>query len=65
MALESRGGRWARSGWRTCTALTDCLLVLAAVHVTGVAAASWRHRENLVAAMVSGRKRPPAPGDVA
>jgi cytochrome b len=45
-------------------ALTDCLLVLAAVHVTGVAAASWRHRENLVAAMVSGRKRPPAPGDV-
>jgi cytochrome b len=41
------------------------LLVLVALHVTGVATASWRHRENLVAAMIHGRKRPPRGNDVA
>jgi cytochrome b len=40
------------------------LLVLAAIHVTGVIVTSLRHRENLVAAMLHGRKRPPAEGDV-
>jgi cytochrome b len=45
--------------------LTDLLLALAALHLAGVATASWRHRENLVAAMLHGRKRPPAGGDVA
>jgi len=38
--------------------LTDLLLILAAVHVLGALYASFRHRENLVAAMVHGRKRP-------
>lgn len=32
-------------------------LPLVALHVTGVAFTSWRHHENLIAAMVHGRKR--------
>ena len=39
-------------------ALSDMLLGLIALHLAGVAVASYRHRENLVAAMVHGRKRP-------
>ena len=37
--------------------LADSLLVLAAAHVAGVIYSSWRHRENLLAAMFHGRKR--------
>jgi len=44
--------------------LADLLVALAALHVAGVAYSSLRHRENLVAAMLTGRKRPPAAGDV-
>lgn len=38
-------------------ALADALLALIALHLAGVALASWRHRENLVASMLHGRKR--------
>ena len=37
--------------------LTDAMLVCIVLHLLGVVHASWRHRENLVAAMFSGRKR--------
>lgn len=37
--------------------LTDATVVCIVLHLVGVALASWRHRENLVAAMITGRKR--------
>ncbi|MEA2490310.1 MAG: hypothetical protein QOH21_2102 [Acidobacteriota bacterium] len=37
--------------------LTDAALVCIVLHVAGVIHASWRHRENLVAAMFTGWKR--------
>ena len=38
--------------------ISNCLAVLVALHVAGVIFTSWRQRENLVAAMLHGRKRP-------
>ncbi len=41
------------------------LLGLVALHLVGVAYTGWRHRENLVRAMLSGRKNAAAKDDVA
>jgi cytochrome b len=68
----------AVSGWMTETdrwfgvAWVDALhhitgnlvLPLAAVHVVGVTVSSWLHRENLVRAMFTGRKRAQTAGNV-
>jgi len=45
--------------------LSNALITLAVLHVVGVVVTSVRHRENLVAAMWTGVKRPPAGDDVA
>jgi len=45
-------------------AIANLTIAMVAVHVVGVALASVRHHENLVRAMIDGRKREPAPGDI-
>ena len=39
--------------------LTHFLIGLIVIHVAGVVFSSWRHRENLVSAMFTGKKRAP------
>jgi cytochrome b len=45
-------------------ASAEGLLVLVALHVAGVFYTGWHQGENLVRAMLSGRKRAPGPGDL-
>ncbi|MEO5843498.1 MAG: cytochrome b/b6 domain-containing protein [Caldimonas sp.] len=50
---------WGDDGIREIhSALADALLIAVAVHLAGVAIMGWRWRENLVVAMITGKKRP-------
>jgi cytochrome b len=48
----------------THEAISIFLLVLVALHVTGVVVTSLKQRENLAYAMLDGRKRPPGGNDI-
>jgi len=45
-------------------ALAKGILALVVLHVSGVIVESLRHRENLVRAMITGKKKVPGPADV-
>jgi cytochrome b len=59
-ALGEEGHHWLEE---LHEGIAGTLLAAAAVHVAGVVWESLRHRENLVRAMFTGRKRAPAPED--
>ncbi len=54
------GGEWLKE---LHEGVANAMLALVIVHVAAVAISSWLHRENLVAAMITGRKT--APGEEA
>ena len=50
---EDVAGHWLEDAHE---ALANAMLMVVGVHVAGVALGSWLHRENLVGAMITGRK---------
>ncbi|MCP1335118.1 cytochrome b/b6 domain-containing protein [Futiania mangrovi] len=56
------GADWVEE---THEALATLLLAMVGLHVAGALFASMRHGENLVRAMITGRKRAPGPLDIA
>ncbi len=58
-AYQDIGGGWLEE---LHEGAAGAMLAVVGVHVAGVFVSSWLHRENLVAAMVNGRK-PGAPGE--
>jgi cytochrome b len=50
------GGEWLEEAHEF---LAGSMLAVVGVHLAGVAVSSWLHRENLVAAMLTGRKNDP------
>ena len=55
------GVEWVEELHETCAWI---ILALVAIHIIGAIATSRHHRENLVTAMLHGRKRPPADEDI-
>lgn len=51
--LNDLGGHWLEEAHEAAASI---MLAIAGIHVAGVALASWLHRENLVGAMITGRK---------
>jgi len=51
--LNALGGEWLEEAHE---AVANLMLLLVGVHVLAVVLSSWLHRENLVGAMISGRK---------
>ncbi|TFW29152.1 cytochrome b/b6 domain-containing protein [Massilia horti] len=49
---------------RIHVAIAWMLVLLIALHVSGVVLTSWQHRENLVGAMITGMKDNAQPGDI-
>jgi cytochrome b len=53
-AYNDVGGEWLNE---LHEGIANVMLALVGVHVAGVIASSWLHRENLIGAMLGGRKR--------